>query len=39
MPEDFSEISRKSVWALIQDIAAIGDVLKKELLGMNQKRV
>jgi hypothetical protein len=31
MAEKFSDISRKSVWALIQDIAAIGDVLKKEL--------
>jgi len=29
--EKFSEISRKSVWALIQDTAAIGNVLKKEL--------
>jgi hypothetical protein len=31
MPEEFSEISRKSVWGVVQDIAAIGDVLRKEL--------
>jgi hypothetical protein len=31
MPEEFSEKSRKSVWALVQDMAAIGEVLRKEL--------
>ena len=31
MPEDFSEISNQSIWALVQNIVAIGDVLKKEL--------
>jgi len=31
MSEEFSEKSRKSVWALIQDMAAIADVLRKEL--------
>lgn len=31
MPEEFSEKSRKSVWALVQDMAAIAEVLRKEL--------
>jgi hypothetical protein len=31
MPEEFSEVSKKSIWALVQDIATIGEVLKKEL--------
>jgi hypothetical protein len=31
MPEEFSKISRKSIWALVQDIAEIGNVLRKEL--------
>jgi hypothetical protein len=31
MPEEFSEVSRKSVWALVQDMAAIADALRKEL--------
>jgi len=31
MPEEFSEISRKSVWALVQDISEIGEALRKEL--------
>jgi hypothetical protein len=31
MPEVFWERSRKSVWALVQDMAAIGEVLRKEL--------
>jgi hypothetical protein len=31
MPKEFSEISRKSIWALVQDIAEIGDILRKEL--------
>ena len=31
MPEEFSEKSRKSVWALVQDMAAIGEALRKEL--------
>jgi hypothetical protein len=29
--EEFSEHSRKSIWALVQDTAAIGEVLRKEL--------
>jgi hypothetical protein len=31
MSEEFSEKSRKSVWALVQDMAAIGEALRKEL--------
>jgi hypothetical protein len=31
MPEDFSELSNQSIWTLVQNIVAIGDVLKKEL--------
>ena len=31
MPEDFSEIINQSVWALVKHVAAIADVLKKEL--------
>jgi hypothetical protein len=31
MPEDFSEISNQSIWALVQYIVAIVDVLKNEL--------
>src|ERR1700740_928951 len=31
MPEEFSEISNQSIWALAKHIAAIADVLKKEL--------
>jgi hypothetical protein len=31
MPEDFSETSKQSIRALIQQIVAIGNVLKKEL--------
>lgn len=30
-PEDFLGLSRKSVWALVQGMAAIGEVLRKEL--------
>ena len=31
MPQEFSEISNQSIWALANHIAAIADVLKKEL--------
>jgi hypothetical protein len=31
MPEEFWERSNKSVWALVQDMAAIADALRKEL--------
>lgn len=31
MPQEFSEISNQSIWALAKHIAAIADVLKKEL--------
>jgi len=31
MPEEFLEISNKSIWALVQHFVAIGDVLKNEL--------
>jgi hypothetical protein len=31
MPEEFSEISNKSIWALVQHFVAIGNVLKQEL--------
>jgi hypothetical protein len=31
MSEEYSEKSRKSVWALVQDMAAIADALRKEL--------
>jgi hypothetical protein len=31
MPEEFSEFSNQSIRALVQDIVAIGNVLKKEL--------
>ena len=31
MPEEFSEFSNQSIPALVQDIVAIGSVLKKEL--------
>jgi hypothetical protein len=31
MPEDFSEISNKSIWVLLKHLTAIVDVLKNEL--------
>jgi len=31
MPEEFSEISNKSLWVLLNHIVAIGNVLKQEL--------
>lgn len=31
MPEEFSEISKQSIWALVQHFVAIGNVLKNEL--------
>ena len=31
MREEFSEISNQSIWALVQNIVAIANVLKKEL--------